>query len=318
MAVERMPAADRVMGRSPVPAGTRSVVDERADVPTLAERFMSELSKTVRRTPAPLPMVFQPMAEAVAGTRQVMLSTDASSRRALRSVGKVAATTGDTIHLDMRPTPSARLDEVIAHELTHIANPSPVPRFFADSDQSPEERQADRVAAIMARSPLAPTASVVAPGAASSNVSGRTTPTMRAGGRGTVRRSSSPGPARPHATPGTLSADALAAQLSGAASSSSGHDTISRWATGTPTAAGPTIGGHRGAGSASDAHRSAPEPPVVQSSASLRVEEVLDSDHATTWFDEQLSRRIESLLRLVEDRMIIEMERRGGRFWGAS
>ena len=88
-----------------------------------------------------------------------MLSTDTASRKALRSVGKVAATTGDTIHLDRQAIPTARLDEVMAHELTHIAHPSPTPRFFDDLDDSPEERTAEHVGRIMARSPMAPSAS---------------------------------------------------------------------------------------------------------------------------------------------------------------
>ena len=73
-------------------------------------------------------------------------------RRALARVGKLAATTGDTIHLaSPRPAP-----EVIAHELTHVAHPSPVPRFFDDDDRGPEERQAEQVAAIMRRAPILP------------------------------------------------------------------------------------------------------------------------------------------------------------------
>ena len=129
----------------------------------VADQFMSVLSETMRSRPTPLPTTYRPLADAIAGPRPVMLSTDTASRKALRSVGKVAATTGDTIHLDRQAIPSARLDEVMAHELTHVAHPSPAPRFFDDIDDSPEERRAEQVAKVMARSPLAPSATTSAP-----------------------------------------------------------------------------------------------------------------------------------------------------------
>ncbi len=149
--VRRAPAdtqtSTELAGSSTAPVDTRPA--ER-----LADQFMTELSQTIRRTPAPLPMPFRPMSDAITGGRRVMLSTDPASRRALRSVGKIAATTGDTIHLDHAAIPRRRLDEVVAHELTHVAHPSPTPRFFDDIDDSPEERRAEKVASIMARSPL--------------------------------------------------------------------------------------------------------------------------------------------------------------------
>jgi hypothetical protein len=82
----------------------------------------------------------------------VQLATGPASRRALAKVGKVAATTDNTIHVS---TPAPRA-EVIAHELTHVAHPSPIARFFDDDDRGPEERQAERVAAVMRGAPLLP------------------------------------------------------------------------------------------------------------------------------------------------------------------
>src|SRR5690606_7966500 len=90
----------------------------------LAERFMAEFAKSMRAAPTVLPIPFRPMAEAITGSNRVLLSTDTASRRALRAVGKQAATTGDTIHLDASPTelltPGARITEIVAHELTHV------------------------------------------------------------------------------------------------------------------------------------------------------------------------------------------------------
>ena len=169
----------------------------------VAEQFMTALSETVRRRPAPLPTTYRPLADAITGPRPVMLSTDAASRKALRSVGKVAATTGDTIHLDRQAVSASRLDEVMAHELTHIAHPSPVPRFFDDIDDSPEERRAEQVAKVMARSPLAPSATTSAP------------PARRRRDEATIRRSpaSAQPPTARGSSAGTVSAQELAASL---------------------------------------------------------------------------------------------------------
>jgi hypothetical protein len=191
----------------PARSSTAAATDTRP-AERLAERFMTELSQTVRHTSAPLPMPFRPMSDAITGGRRVMLSTDPASRRAFRSVGKMAATTGDTIHLDHAAIPRRRLDEVLAHELTHVAHPSPAPRFFDDVDDSPEERRAEKVASIMARSPLAPSSTVAAPRASSDTIR-RSVDHAGGGAREGASSSSSSG---------TISADALAARLAGSVS----------------------------------------------------------------------------------------------------
>ena len=260
----------------------------------VAEQFMTELSATIRRRPAPLPTTYRPLADAIAGPRPVMLSTDAASRRALRSVGKVAATTGDTIHLDRQAIPTARLDEVMAHELTHIAHPSPTPRFFDDLDDSPEERKAEHVGRIMARSPMAPSASIVTPvGPTSAAPRART---------GVVRRM--PAATSPSSSD-TLSASALAARLSSGSPSPSGSRTSVS------------------AGDRSDTIRRSPSPstgapttPAIQ-----RVVDESSSGHDASMSKDQFvdlfRDNLSEIMNLIEDRMLIELERRGGRIWGA-
>ena len=132
------PRLGRVRGRRPTP--------------TPAEVFVAELQRHRAERPRPLPRHYQPLATAIVGDRPVRVASGEGSRRALSKVGKAAATTGDVIHLST-PRPTA---EVIAHELTHVAHPSPVPRFFDDDDHSPEERRAEQVAAVMRRAPIAP------------------------------------------------------------------------------------------------------------------------------------------------------------------
>ena len=120
--------------------------------------FTAELGRHRPERPRPIPLSYRPMATAIVGDRPVHVSTGPASRRALARVGKRAATTGDTIHLATpRPAP-----EIIAHELTHVAHPSPVPRFFDDDDRGPEERQAEQVAAIMRRAPILPRSAAAA------------------------------------------------------------------------------------------------------------------------------------------------------------
>ena len=114
--------------------------------------------EALRRSPAvstPLPQSWRPLANAIVGDRAVRISSGAASRRALRAAGKVAATSGNVIHL---ATPLQGMSDapVLAHELTHVASPSPAPRFYDDDRDSPEERRAELVADVIRRSPVLP------------------------------------------------------------------------------------------------------------------------------------------------------------------
>lgn len=257
---------------------------------------MTELSQTIRRTPTPLPMPFRPMADAITGGRRVLLSSDTASRRALRKVGKVAATTDNVIHLAADPTPGHRINEVIAHELTHVANPSPVARFFADGHDSAEERQADRVARVMATSPIAPTASTLQrPGG----------PALQAGGGSgstdVIRRSAASDSSG--GSSGGVSAAALAASITGRSATSG---TVQRLAQSPP------------APSAAPSGLSSSPPPVPsrdgRGELSL-IGQLQTSPEAREWFAEQLERNFGWLVTALEDRMLVEFERRGGRLW---
>lgn len=119
------------------------------------ERFHQTLDSHRSPRLRPLPQRFEPMARAiVARPDKVRISTDAASRKALASVGKVAATAGDVVHLARPLDASPRSAEVLAHELTHVASPSPLARFFGDDRHSHEEDRARRIGEIMARAPV--------------------------------------------------------------------------------------------------------------------------------------------------------------------
>jgi hypothetical protein len=215
---------------------------------TPAQVFADELRRHRPEPARPLPIHYRPLATAIVGDRPVRLSTSQASRRALAKVGKAAATTADTIHVGTsRPTA-----EVIAHELTHVAHPSPVPRFFGDDDRSPEERKAEQVAAIMRRAPVLQ--------------------------RTTTAHS-------------TVSAAALAASIQPGA-------TVQREIT-TANSGSSTV--------------AAPPPPTPASPPQQSPPAESDSpphDAATT--DAMFDR----ILELLEDRILTELERRGGRFRG--
>jgi Domain of unknown function (DUF4157) len=301
------------------PARSATVPTDTGPAERLADQFMTELSQTVRRTPAPLPMPFRPMSDAITGGRRVMLSTDPASRRALRSVGKIAATTGDTIHLDHAAIPRRRLDEVVAHELTHVAHPSPTPRFFDDIDDSPEERRAEKVASIMARSPLAPSSTVAAPRSGAI----RRSPAHAGGGGASSSASSS-------SSSGTISADALAARLTGSSPAAASRSGSSR------------SGSDPSRDSAAAVSRSVTRAPAVirRSPANVSAAPVSAApeqrhairrvfadgpesgsgsvDDLNKLVDERIAANVDSLLRMIEDRMIVELERRGGRSWRSS
>jgi hypothetical protein len=270
----------------------------------LAERFLGQLAATVQRRPAPLPVSYQPMADVIASGQRVMLSTDGASRRALRSVGKVAATTNNVIHLDQAATSSPRvMDEVIAHELTHVAHPSAAPRFFDDIDDSPEERQAEAVARVMARSPLAPNASTVAPPA----TVGGAGPVARVQRR-TARRdaeSTSDG----SASGPTISASALAASITQTQQPNDVQrqpSDVQRLDTGSVGSTG---------GSTSTTAPSTRTKQGGGTSTSSIGEQLQESDAAAEWFVDQLQRNFHRLVSDLEAQLIVELERRGGHHW---
>jgi hypothetical protein len=289
------------------PAGTSASADDTAGgesaqrpaAERVADQFMSVLSETMRSRPTPLPTTYRPLADAIAGPRPVMLSTDTASRKALRAVGKVAATTGDIIHLDRGAIAASRLDEVMAHELTHVAHPSPAPRFFDDIDDSPEERRAEQVAKLMARSPLAPSASTSAP-----SIRRRTD-------GATIHRSAASTPS----SAGTVSANSLAASLT---RTTAPANTVQRWDRATPSGQRPKIGSQRPSPAAPTTSTPAPTTASTAPTTETTETPAPAATPSDEWFRTQLDANLDRVVRMLEDRMIVELERRGGRAWRQS
>ena len=261
---------------------------------SLGDRFLRELSRQPAARPQPLPDAYRPMAQAITGHHRVMLSVNDASRRALRSVGKVAATTDNVIHLDRALAPGRQASQVMAHELTHVAHPSPAPRFFDDDDHSPEERRAEQVARVMAQAPLAPSGTISrGRGAASAPSISRS----KSGSTDDVVRRS---PAR-GSGPGVLSAAALADQMLGGPSAlrKPESDIVRR----APSSEQTTIQ------RLSEGTQSSFENSTIDDFSPGQGQDDFQD------FRDQLDQHFEYLLRRLEKRMVIELERRGGRFW---
>ena len=137
------PPADALATRAPSTTGDA----------TAAEAFTAVLRSSPSIAPRPLPQPLRPLAAAIVGHTAVSMRTDHVARRALAAAGKRAATTGSVIHLPRTPDPRADR-ALLAHELTHVAHPSALPRFFDDDRPSVEERRADDIARLVQRSPI--------------------------------------------------------------------------------------------------------------------------------------------------------------------
>jgi hypothetical protein len=81
--------------------------------------------------PRPLPTALHAMAAAITGrSRPPQYTTGPATRHALAAAGALGATTGTVVHLPAPPTPGPSVSAVLAHELTHTRNPVRRPRFF--------------------------------------------------------------------------------------------------------------------------------------------------------------------------------------------
>ncbi|MGX6606298.1 eCIS core domain-containing protein [Micromonosporaceae bacterium Da 78-11] len=97
--------------------------------------------------PRPLPTAFHAMASAITGrARPPLFTTGPATRAALSAAGALGATTGTVVHLPAVPTSSGpAVAAVLAHELTHTRSPVRRPRFLLDGASAlldDDERQA--------------------------------------------------------------------------------------------------------------------------------------------------------------------------------
>lgn len=256
-----------------------------------AERFEHVLrSADVTDRPVALPERFRPLAERIVGPRiAVQVVHGAVTRKALAAAGHAAATTERTIHLPTRPDAGARTMAIVAHELEHVAVPSAIPRFHGGVD-SPEERQAIRTEQIVRR--LARKVDERGGSTAAAGIAG-----LPVGGLTAFGRSGSGAPAAPPGPP--IPASALSA---GGGSSTSIQRSPARAAPSTAAGAPPADRTIR---------REVTFAPLT--SPSPETDESTGSDQPPALSAAQLS----AIIRAVEDRLLEEIERRGGLSRGA-
>ena len=117
-------------------------------VATPETRWRAALTKAPLESSQPLAGRWASLARTITGRARTRYTTGPATRRALRAAGALGATTGSVIHLSRAPSDQVEDAEVITHELAHSRTPLQRPRFLlaAHSSHDEEERVAERTA----------------------------------------------------------------------------------------------------------------------------------------------------------------------------
>jgi hypothetical protein len=125
--------------------GTRHATAADGTAGTPRSRWAAAVTARPLETPQPLPTAFHALARAVTGQpRPPRYTTGSATRSALAAAGALGATTGTVVHLPRSPATPADA-AVLAHELAHTRNPVRRPRFLlsgASALLDDDERQA--------------------------------------------------------------------------------------------------------------------------------------------------------------------------------
>jgi hypothetical protein len=109
------------------------------------QRWRSAISSVPLETPQPLPSAFHDLARSITGrAHPPRYTTGPATRRALSAAGALGATTGTVVHLGAPPTAGPQVAAVLAHELSHARTPVSRPRFLLGglTGGDDDERQA--------------------------------------------------------------------------------------------------------------------------------------------------------------------------------
>ena len=113
---------------------------------TPRERWDAAVAARPLEAPRALPAAFHAMASALTGrARPPLFTTGAATRNALSAAGALGATTGTVVHLPSLPSSGPAVSAVLAHELAHTRSPVRRPRFLLDGASGlldDDERQA--------------------------------------------------------------------------------------------------------------------------------------------------------------------------------
>ena len=258
---------------------------------TPQRRWLAAVAAHPLETPRPLPAAFHPLARTITGRRTLpRFTTGPATRHALAAAGALGATTGSVVHLAASPTGTPGSSGVLAHELAHTRRPVSRPRFLLAGGAGPaDEDEREALAAghgILGRSSF-----------------GATTAPERPVGAGIVGQ-------LPVGTGvgalGDIAVNAARAALSEATATSgfggAGPSSAERMASGNAgdtasadTATGATGGTGTGGGTAAGGTTTTPPAAAPGGGAALDPDRIVE---------------------LVEERLLREIERRGGRWAG--
>jgi hypothetical protein len=112
-------------------------------------RWRAAVATRPLESPRPFPTALRPLVRAVTGAGRASYTTGPATRHALAAAGAHGATTGSVVHLPAAPSPApGPLLGVVAHELAHARNPVTRPRFLLevpDGGADADERTAQSV-----------------------------------------------------------------------------------------------------------------------------------------------------------------------------
>jgi len=265
------------------------------------DHFRAAVAERPLERPSLLPTAVLPLARAVTGRSQApRYTTGPATRHALLAAGALGATSGSVVHLPEPPSMAPRALGVLAHELAHVAERTPRPRFLLGSlggahDQG--ERQARRVGEA-ARAGAADLVGGMAAGPLAAVAGGSRVADLPVGGgagvAGAARQATlnaaaglTGGAASTVAEAADLAGPAVPAMTAAGASSAAPGDVGAGSSTGTP--AGPA---------AATAAAGPAAPGAAPGGGTLSHSQVSE------------------LLEALEERLLAEIERRGGRYAG--
>jgi len=145
-----VPAVGAAPAAAPNPPASVRRAAEPARPPSAEQRWRAAIRARPLEPARPFPASMAPLVQAVAGpTFKPSYTTGAATRQALAAAGAHGATTGSVIHLPHAPTPHrGEMLGVVAHELAHARNPVSRPRFLLHTplgDADADERAASAV-----------------------------------------------------------------------------------------------------------------------------------------------------------------------------
>jgi hypothetical protein len=109
-------------------------------------RWRAAVAARPLESPRAFPAAMRPLLTALTGAERASYTTGPATRQALSAAGAHGATTGSVVHLPAAPSPApGPLFGVVAHELAHARNPVTRPRFLLeipDGSADADERTA--------------------------------------------------------------------------------------------------------------------------------------------------------------------------------